>query len=258
MNLLFTIIGAIFSGIAAWTGVWSCLDTRNRRRNQLRCRLRFDNGEHSSPKSAPHLRLDVDNTGDTTVCVKSARVVLRSDDGRYMVFRPFDVGSGSSDNETVQPGSSLVFKFFKHRELAREATEEFWRRASIQKPMECAVVRLSDGRVFLAEQKEAQMAIDYFLGRKPLPTMKESPSARETNQTKTTGQENMSNEQQQNTQTVQMTATPPTGDLHHFSANAVPSIGSGRIFLTESVNCVPPIGSGSPPSPPDGKDGNAK
>ena len=175
MSQCLTAIGVIFSGIAAWTGVWSCLDTRNRRRNQLRCRLRFDNGEHSSPKSAPHLRLDVDNTGDTTVCVKSARVVLRSDDGRYMVFRPFDVGSGSSDNETVQPGSSLAFLFFQHWELAREATGEFWRKTTVRRPEECAVVRLSDGRAFLADSEEAKIAIDYFLGRRPVPDRKGPP-----------------------------------------------------------------------------------
>ena len=171
MSQCLTAIGVLFSGIAAWTGVLSYLDTRKRRRNQLRCRLRFDVGEHCNPKSAPHLRLDVENTGDTTVCVKFARVILRSDDGRFLVFRPFDVGKGSSDNEAMQPGSRLAFLFFPHEEFAHEATGEFWRRASVRTPRECAVIQLSDGRVFHAEQKEAQVAIDYLCKRKPIPAV---------------------------------------------------------------------------------------
>lgn len=57
-----------------------------------------------------------------------------------------------------------------------------------------------------------------------------------------------------------LTAQPPPGELHHFSANIVPSIGSGTHPLTESVNCVPPIGSGASPSgnPPKGGNPGAK
>lgn len=164
-------------------GASSDPDIHRQNQPQLLCRLRFDKGRTGNPGIAPHLRLDVENLREPAVRVASARVVMRSGDGGFLVYQPLKLETTSQDDSVARPADRLVFKFFKHRELAREATEEFWRRASIQKPMECAVVRLSDGRVFLAEQKEAQMAIDYFLGRKPLPTMKESPSARETNQT---------------------------------------------------------------------------
>ena len=163
------LLNAILSGIAAITGLFSCLAHYNERRKQIRCRLRFDDGTHSTPKMAPHLRLDVENSGGTTVCVKFACVVLRADSGKFLVYPPFSSVKTPADNSMIQPGCQRAFLFFQHRESAREATKQFWRLASVWglasvwKKREGAIVRLSDDRVFHAEPKEAKLAIDFFL-----------------------------------------------------------------------------------------------
>lgn len=165
-------LDVIFSGIAALTGVLSYHVISNDRRKQVRCRLRFDEGSYCTPKMAPHLRLDVENTGGTTVCVKFARVVLRTDSGVFFVYPPFNFEKTPADNSMIQPGDRRTFLFFQHRHRACEATKQFWRLASVWRKKECAIVRLSDDRVFLAEPKEAKLAIDYFLKRKSIPGLK--------------------------------------------------------------------------------------